>query len=181
MISGAWYPGVPTRPHTTLPFHHMTVHLWFLVPGILEFLQGLIQPYLIIIWLSIYDFWCLVSWSSYKAYCSSWWTKSRYTIIWQLHINRRVQIKGENQNIVRFQISIYNSLLVKVPKTTSNLKKIVSFFLNKLVLLRVQLTKIYPPLPTFVQPISITKTLLIVPTKNERDPPLFTGKLLIKF
>jgi hypothetical protein len=27
----------------------------------------------------------------------------------------------------------------------------------------------------------ITKTLLIVPTKNERDPPLFNGKLLIKF
>jgi hypothetical protein len=26
-----------------------------------------------------------------------------------------------------------------------------------------------------------SKTLLIVPTKNERDPPLFTGKLLIKF
>ena len=44
-----------------------------------------------------------------------------------------------------------------------------------------QLTKIYPPLPTSVQPISITKTLLIVPIKNERDPPLFTGKLLIKF
>jgi hypothetical protein len=43
-----------------------------------------------------------------------------------------------------------------------------------------RLTKIYPPLPTSVQPISITKTLLIVPTKNERDPPLFTGKLLIK-
>ena len=42
-------------------------------------------------------------------------------------------------------------------------------------------TKIYPPLPTSVQPISITKTLLIVPTKNERDPPLFIGKLLIKF
>jgi hypothetical protein len=37
------------------------------------------------------------------------------------------------------------------------------------------------PLPTSVQPISITKTLRIVPTKNERDPPLFTGKLLIKF
>jgi hypothetical protein len=37
------------------------------------------------------------------------------------------------------------------------------------------------PLPTSVQPISITKTLLIVPTKNERDPPFFTGKLLIKF
>jgi hypothetical protein len=67
MISGTWYPGVPTRPHTTLPFHHMTVHLWFLVPCILEFLQGLIQPYIFIIWLSIYDFWCLVSWSSYKA------------------------------------------------------------------------------------------------------------------
>ena len=39
---------------------------------------------------------------------------------------------------------------------------------------------IYPPLPTSVQPISMTKTLLIVPTKNERGPPLFTGKLLIK-
>jgi hypothetical protein len=51
----------------------------------------------------------------------------------------------------------------------------------KLVLLWAQLTKIYPPLPTSVQPISITKTLPIVPTKNERDPPLFTGKLLIKF
>jgi hypothetical protein len=54
-------------------------------------------------------------------------------------------------------------------------------FLVKLVLLWAQLTKIYPPLPTSVQPISITKTLLIVPTKNERDPPLFTGKLVIKF
>ena len=40
---------------------------------------------------------------------------------------------------------------------------------------------IYPPLPTSVQPVSIAKTLLIVPTKNERDPPIFTGKLLIKF
>jgi hypothetical protein len=52
---------------------------------------------------------------------------------------------------------------------------------KKLVLLWAQLTKIYPLLPTSVQPISITKTLLIVATKNERDPPLFTGKLLIKF
>jgi hypothetical protein len=52
---------------------------------------------------------------------------------------------------------------------------------NKLVLLWAQLTKIYPPLLTSVQPISITKTLLIVPTKNERDPSLFTGKLRIKF
>jgi hypothetical protein len=40
-------------------------------------------------------------------------------------------------------------------------------FYFKLVLLWAQLTKIYPPLPTSVQPISITKTLLIVPTKNE--------------
>jgi hypothetical protein len=39
----------------------------------------------------------------------------------------------------------------------------------------------YTPLPTSVQPISITKTLLIIPTKNERDLPLLTGKLLIKF
>jgi hypothetical protein len=40
---------------------------------------------------------------------------------------------------------------------------------------------IYPPPPTSVQPISMTKTLLIVPTKNVRDPPFFTGRLLIKF
>jgi hypothetical protein len=52
--------------------------------------------------------------------------------------------------------------------------------IKSLVLLWAVLTKIYPPLPTSVQPISITKSLLIVPTKNERDPPLFTGKLLIK-
>jgi hypothetical protein len=38
-----------------------------------------------------------------------------------------------------------------------------------------------PPLPSSVQPISITKTLLIVPTKNERDPAFFTVKLLVKF
>jgi hypothetical protein len=36
----------------------------------------------------------------------------------------------------------------------------------KLVLLWAQLTKIYLPLPISVQPISITKTLPIVPTKN---------------
>jgi hypothetical protein len=52
---------------------------------------------------------------------------------------------------------------------------------NELVLLWAQLIKIYLPLPTSVQPISITKTLLIALTKYERDPPLFTGKLLIKF
>jgi two-component sensor histidine kinase len=43
------------------------------------------------------------------------------------------------------------------------------------------LNNVSKPLPTSVQPISITKTLLIVPTKNEKNPPLFTGKLLIKF
>ena len=49
---------------------------------------------------------------------------------------------------------------------------------KKNIKLWAQLTKIYP---TSVQPISITKILLIVPTKNERDPPFFTSKLLIKF
>jgi hypothetical protein len=44
-----------------------------------------------------------------------------------------------------------------------------------------KLCKFQKILKTSVQPISITKPLLIVPTKNERDPPLFTGKLLIKF
>jgi hypothetical protein len=57
----------------------------------------------------------------------------------------------------------------------------LTILIMKLVLLWAQLTKIYLPLRVSVQPISITKTLLIVPTKNERDPPLFTGKLLIKF
>jgi two-component sensor histidine kinase len=56
-----------------------------------------------------------------------------------------------------------------------------NIFKYKRVLLWAQLTKIYPPLSTSVQPISITKTLLIVPTKNERHHPLFTGKVLIKF
>ena len=44
-----------------------------------------------------------------------------------------------------------------------------------------KLSKFQKILKTSVHPISITKTLLIVPTKNERDPPVFTGKLLIKF
>jgi hypothetical protein len=60
-------------------------------------------------------------------------------------------------------------------------KNLFQIYQQKLVLLWAQLTKIYPLLPTSVQLISITKTLPIVPTKNERDPPLFTGKLLIKF
>ena len=59
----------------------------------------------------------------------------------------------------------------------------VKNFTDKLYIIYIQLVlpKIYPPLPTSVQPISITKTLLVVPTKNERDPPFFTSKLLIKF
>jgi hypothetical protein len=64
--------------------------------------------------------------------------------------------------------------------TDSHGRKYVYQHKDELVLLWAQLTKIYPPLPTSIQPISITKILLIVPTKNERDPPLFTGKLLIK-
>jgi hypothetical protein len=60
-------------------------------------------------------------------------------------------------------------------------KQTINDCLIKLVLPWAQLIKIYPPLPTSVQPISITKILLIVLTKNERDPALFTGKLLIKF
>jgi hypothetical protein len=50
----------------------------------------------------------------------------------------------------------------------------------KLVLLWAQLTKIYPPLPISVQPISLTKTLRIVPTKNERDLRKKIAQLAIK-
>ena len=56
-----------------------------------------------------------------------------------------------------------------------------SWYTTSITVSWAQLTKIYPPLPTSVQPISITKTLLIVQTKNERDPPLFTSKQLIRF
>jgi hypothetical protein len=67
--------------------------------------------------------------------------------------------------------------------TCNNVLPYMSFIQrhNILVLLCAHHTKIYPPLPTSFQPISITKTLWIVPTKNESDPPLFTGKLLIKY
>ena len=76
--------------------------------------------------------------------------------------------------------------IISIPDLWYVLFQITKLTLNeynflKLVLLWAHLTKIYPPLPTSVQPISITKILLIVPTKNERDPPLFIGKLLIKF
>ena len=73
---------------------------------------------------------------------------------------------------------VYTVLDNQSPDHTSGISNISE---KQLVLLWAQLTKIYPPLPTSVQPISITKTLLPVPTKNERDPPLFTGKLLKKF
>jgi hypothetical protein len=71
--------------------------------------------------------------------------------------------------------------LMKVIPETFKFSPMISRKKIELVLLWAQLTKIYPPLPTSVQPISITKILLIVLTKNERDPPLFTSKLLIKF
>jgi hypothetical protein len=57
----------------------------------------------------------------------------------------------------------------------------IPFIFDDFHFCRSRVIKIYPPLPTSVQPIFITKTSRIVPTKNERDPPLFTGKLLIKF
>jgi hypothetical protein len=72
--------------------------------------------------------------------------------------------------------------LLKVASHNNNsMHYVQEYYKHELVLLWAQLTKIYPPLPTSVQPISITKTSRIVPTKTERDPPLFTGKLLIKF
>jgi hypothetical protein len=60
---------------------------------------------------------------------------------------------------------------------TSYVSLLFYFVCFTVILLR----KDIPPLPTSVQSISITKTLLIVPTKNERHHTLFTGKLLIKF
>ena len=80
-----------------------------------------------------------------------------------------------NCSLLLLKLSFHNRLLKTVLKNENFLKY------WKLVLLWALLTKIYPPLPTYVQPISITKTLLIVLTKNESNPPLFTGKLLIKF
>ena len=83
----------------------------------------------------------------------------------------------------KFQKLFYSFQLsdCTIPKSTNHMSCAWKHNQYQLVLLWTQLTKIYPPLPTSVQPISITKTLLIVPTKIERDPPLFTGKLLIKF
>ena len=74
-----------------------------------------------------------------------------------------------------------------ISNLTTVVNSVLKFMINgttsilRLVLLWTQLTKIYLPLPTSAQPISITKTLRIVSTKNERDTPLFTSKLLIKF
>jgi hypothetical protein len=85
--------------------------------------------------------------------------------------------------ILKMNLQLYKGFTLEItnkwwPLTTLNRWPLYRI---KLILLWAQLTKMYPPLPTSVQPISITKTLPIVPTKNERDPPLFTGKLLIKF
>jgi hypothetical protein len=54
------------------------------------------------------------------------------------------------------------------------------FCCSRIIELALDITPAPHICPTYTC-ISITKTLLIVPTKNERDPPLFTGKLLIKF
>ena len=85
------------------------------------------------------------------------------------------------QSLTTNPAAITSLPLLTVP--AYNIMVITKYYpiIHKLVLLWAQLTKIYPPLPTSVQPISITKTLLIVSIKNERDPPLFNGKLLIKF
>jgi hypothetical protein len=72
-------------------------------------------------------------------------------------------------------------ILSKNTESNAKLNPLNQKMQEELVLLWAQLTKIYPPLPTSVLPISITKTLLIVPTKNEKDPPLFTDRQLIKF
>ena len=63
----------------------------------------------------------------------------------------------------------------------NNIHQVHSYSKDRKVKIRIKLgtpnetsitAKIYPPLTTSDQPISITKTLLIAPTKNERDPPL---------
>jgi hypothetical protein len=43
------------------------------------------------------------------------------------------------------------------------------------------LTSIYPPAPHICPTYFHNQNIIVFPTKNERDPPLFTGKLLIKF
>ena len=79
------------------------------------------------------------------------------------------------------QIKLINKNNLFIPSNTVSSCFILFNKKINLKYIKTSITKIYPPLPTSVQPISITKTLLIVLTKNERDPPLFTGKLLIKF
>ena len=68
-------------------------------------------------------------------------------------------------------------VLMATPSWSSQLSQSIPFFL--FLCDYIWVLCIYDGI--FVQPISITKTLLIVPTKNESNPPLFTGKLLIKF
>jgi hypothetical protein len=123
------------------------------------------------------------------SWLSQGWLKSAFcsNIFWYfIHLFSRLhQLKGCNMSPT---IDAFRCLLVTNLQCSPALN--ISLWSNsslltgsqgELVLLWAQLTKIYPPLPTSVQPISITKTLLIVPTKNERNLPLFTGKLLIKF
>ena len=103
-----------------------------------------------------------------------------YTDIWLILSVKRTPYECAMKNY-SIQDMLYTPG-VWPPLETIHIKMYLPITLkNKLVLLWAQLTKIYHPLPTSVQLISITKTLLIVLTKNERDPPLFTGKLLIKF
>ena len=97
---------------------------------------------------------------------------------WHVNILRKFKFILDRKTLETIYITFIRPLLEYADVVWDTKTQIL---INKLVLLWAQLTKIYPPLPTSVQPISITKTLLIVPTKNERDPPLFTGKLLIKF
>ena len=97
-----------------------------------------------------------------------WWRKPEY-------LEKTIDLS----QVIYWPISQPKFLIFHFLCTASFRNYIVTIL--RLVLLWARLTKIYPPLPTSVQPISITKTLLIVPSKNERDPPLFTGKLLIKF
>jgi hypothetical protein len=102
-------------------------------------------------------------------------------------ISRRNILRNTTQIIIRHRVKILFSVIsspITLERQRWKSSKMKGILLSSPVscwLLWAQLTKIYPPLPTSVQPISITITLLIVLTKNERDPPLFTGKLLIKF
>jgi two-component sensor histidine kinase len=106
--------------------------------------------------------------------------------VYSSQLIRYARASSNYSDFLKRHLHLRNRLLdqgYKQIRLIRSLKKFIFRYqdLVELVLLWAQLTKIYPPLPTSVQPISIAKTLLIVPTKNERNPPLFTGKLLIIF